>query len=92
MADLSEEFCGWVALARFLESTPEQAEPRSEFVTGGPVFRCIRAPIFCESTDGRGGDCAEVVGMEFDWSFATLQRECIEAGMVVTKGAEAWLS
>ena len=29
--------------------------------------------------------------MEIDWSFTTMQRERTEAGMVVTKGARAWL-
>ena len=33
----------------------------------------------------------KVVGMGLDWSLTTMKRERLEAGMVVTKGARAWL-
>jgi len=48
-------------------------------------------PYFAKRLTGGEELGPKVVGMEFDWSFTAMQRERTEVGMVVTKGARAWL-
>ena len=48
-------------------------------------------PYFAERLTRGEALGPKVVGMGFDWSLTTMKRERLEAGMVVTKGARAWL-
>lgn len=58
---------------------------------GGPPTGEPGLPYFAKRSTWGDVPGPRIVGMEFDWSFTSIQRERTEVGMVVTKGARAWL-